>query len=99
MFSPKSRAGIAIHVLLIAVILFTALVPTAAMAMSPAEESDVSSRLPVNSPGRIGSAHRYINSSLRAQNLFQDGTPTTSPVETVTETPAAGRPRLYRVQQ
>lgn len=79
----------AIHALLIAVILFNALVPIAAIAMPLMEENEVkeSSTLVESVLGMKGLRGHFLTSSLRSSTLFQDNTATAAPTEVVTETP------------
>ena len=87
MFALKSWTEIIVRALLIAVIVINALIPTTVIALSSARNNEVNSS-PL--PSRVkGSAVRYHTLSLRSPTVFQDGTPTVFPVETVTETPKA----------
>lgn len=86
MFSFKSWIGIQARVLLIAVIVLNALVPTAASALAapePAEEERTSVPIPQGVKGATG----YLSSSPRSSIVFQEGTPTEAPTEVNTETP------------
>jgi hypothetical protein len=77
------------RVVLITVIVFNALIPTAAIAMPIAEENEVNSDvvLPSTLFGAKGLRGQFLSSSPRSSTLFQDSTPTVMPTETVTETP------------
>ena len=89
MIALKSRIEIVIRVLLITVVLFNALTPATAIAMSLPEDQEVdTSLIPLAVPqGLKGSAIKYSADSLRAPTVFQAGTPVSTPTETVTETP------------
>ncbi len=90
LFKPWTEK--AIRVLLIAVIVFNALIPTAAIAMPLAEEKEVSSDSVLPSPtfGTVGTRGQFLSSSIRSLSLLQENTPfpeTPTPVITETLTP------------
>jgi uncharacterized repeat protein (TIGR01451 family) len=91
MFASKPLA-VAINAILIATIVFNALIPTTAIAMSLSREDEIAS-LPLhfaNVWGMTGSVARVSDSS-DSQPLYQEETPTAetptpTPIESVTET-------------
>ncbi|HLF75833.1 MAG TPA: SpvB/TcaC N-terminal domain-containing protein, partial [Anaerolineales bacterium] len=83
---------IAIRSVLIVVIVFNALIPTAAVAMPLAEENEVDSASVLSSQtsGAKGLRGQFLSSSLRSSTSFQENTPspeTPTPVLTETLTP------------
>jgi RHS repeat-associated protein/uncharacterized repeat protein (TIGR01451 family) len=89
MFALKPWAEIVTRVLLITVVIFNALIPTTAIAMSVTKEDEVNSTsvLPTDPQGVKGSDAKLSASSLRSPTFFQGSTPVPTPIETLTETP------------
>jgi RHS repeat-associated protein/uncharacterized repeat protein (TIGR01451 family) len=88
MFAFKPWAEIVTRVLLITVVIFNALIPTTAIAMSVTKEDEVNSNsvLPTDPQGVKGSDAKLSASSLRSPTFFQGSTPVPTPTETLTET-------------
>ncbi|MCI0551826.1 MAG: hypothetical protein L0287_12800, partial [Anaerolineae bacterium] len=82
MFAHPSRMELAIRVLLIAVIVFNALIPSAALAQASNHEAVE----PLASPGMKGSASKSF-SILSSRSALQVATPTPTPADTEAPTP------------
>jgi RHS repeat-associated protein/uncharacterized repeat protein (TIGR01451 family) len=89
MFAFKPWIEMTTRVVLVTVIVFNALIPTAAIAMPLSKESEVNSAstLADSALGTKGSRGHFLPPSPRSSTLFQDGTPTVMPTETAIETP------------